>query len=622
VATSEYSQIKSAPQKIVDDYKALKMAGRERDRAMVLIGRAREGDYEAIAPDLFNDENTHPYIANFIDTAARDLAELIGQMPSLSCSAGTMKSEADKKRASNKNKIGSNYWFASELESQLLTAADQYISYGFLPMYVEPNFDKKLPSLFLEDPQGCYYSNDRWGKTRKFAKTWKETCKKLAAMFPECASRILQDSMGRSVDPGTKLEIVRYVDDDMCYLLLPEKQILLESYANVLPYCPAVVIERPGLKKGKPRGQFDDIIWVQVARAFMVRLTMEAGVKSVYAPTVVPRDVVELNIGEDAIIQTDNPAGVGKVKLDVPQAAFGLSAELQQEMETGARYPNARTGSIQASVVTGKGVDALMGTMNTQVRAAQIQLAKGIRSSTSMMFEMDEKLWPRVVRNVEGSLLGESYKLSYTPAKDIAGIYSCQVDYGLAMGQSPQNATVMMLQLQGAGLLSSGTIMRNLPLPIDAEDESRSIDVENTRKTLMAALAGMGQALPQIAASGGDPTDIVKMLAQVIRDRQNSKSIEDSLEAFYKKKAADAAAAAQQQAPQGPDDGSGGEPGAFPDPNAQGGPPGVPPGAGPPGPPGAQAGAPQALPDLATLVSQIRNGKAQQDASIIRRQAI
>jgi hypothetical protein len=141
-------------------------------------------------------------------------------------------------------------------------------------------------------------------------------------------------------------------------------------------------------------GQFDDVLWVQLARAVMAQLTLEAGHKAVEAPITVPNDVVELNIGPDASSRPTRAQGVGRVHLQVPGEAFALEAQLDQEMKIGSRYPDARIGQAQASVITGKGVQALMGGFDTQIKSAQTFLGRMLQDITELAFEMDEVWWP------------------------------------------------------------------------------------------------------------------------------------------------------------------------------------------------------------------------------------
>jgi hypothetical protein len=53
------------------------------------------------------------------------------------------------------------------------------------------------------------------------------------------------------------------------------------------------------------------------------------------------------------------------------------------------------------------------------------------------------------------------------------------------------------------------------------------------RTALLSSLQAYTQAIPQIAASGGDPSQIVSKIAQVIKARQKGQAIEDAIEEIF-----------------------------------------------------------------------------------------
>jgi hypothetical protein len=366
---------------------------------------------------------------------------------------------------------------------------------------------------------------------------------------------------------------------------------------------------------GESRGQYDGVIWVQLARHRMALLGLEAGVKAVGAPLAVPRDVAELAVGPDAVIVTDSPEKVRRVGIEVPQSTFALQEVLEQELRMGTRYPEGRAGGIDASVITGRGVDALMGSFDSQISTAQTVIGECLAKVTSFAFEIDAKVWPHQRKRITGTRQGEPYDLTYVPATTIGTTFSCDVSYGFAAGLSPNAATVMMLQLRGDGIIDRSTLRRNLPFDIDDEQMQRSLDVEQTadamKQGLFALLAGLGP----MSAQGMDPRPYLRSAAQIIAGRQNGKELHELfVEAFAPEvmdpEAAKAQAEAEEQAEAGGD--PGGNPGALPgmDPNS-----GLPAGTVP-----GQAGqAPGGAPDLQTLVAGMRGGSPQLDAAVTRR---
>lgn len=512
----------------------------KRDRVHELIRQVRNGNMRSMFPSELNFALSFEGvpIANFVDIVARDMAEALAPLPSLRCVSGKMKTDVDLRRAETKNRIGDNFWQHSHLETQMLKAADQYITYGFLPFFVEPDIDAKLPFIQCDDPRNAYYELDRYGRCTVYAKKWRRSIDDLCAMFPECGSGIRGGERAgdykRDESGETELDLIRWVDKTSVTLFLPARDgLILGTYAHKLNCVPVHIAERPG-HGDMPRGQFDDVIWVQVARAIMSTLALEAAHIAVQSPISVPTDMDDLSIGPHAIIQSDNPGAVQKLKLDLPPNIFAENQLLDQELKTGSRYPDARTGGIQgASVVTGKGVEALLGTFDTQIKGAQMVFKEAFQKITALCFEYDEAWWPNDSKTVNGLISGTSYEFDYVPSKDIAGRYTAVVTYGFASGMHPSQAIVTLLQLEGAGLIAKGTLQENLPIDLDQLQERRKIDIEGTREALKQGLFALIQSSGQIAAQGQDPMPYLKLAVDSVRGLQNGQTVEDAIFAAF-----------------------------------------------------------------------------------------
>jgi hypothetical protein len=583
-----------------------------RDGRMREIRLVRSGDVNHLYPGLFSEDFPRPIVANMIDTAARDLAETIAPLPALKCSSKSMATETDRKRAAVREHIGYDYWKQSKLAVQMFWGADRYLSYGFLPIYSEVDFDSQSPVIRVEDPIGCYYQKNRFGKVIWFAKRWAEPAQALAARFPEHAARILRTNEFGEESKGQHLEVIRYCDADQWILYLPDRECLvLSAHANLTKDCPVQVAERPGLDE-ESRGQWDQVAWVQLAKARFAMLSLEAAHKAVTAPMVLPKDVAELSLGPDAVIQTDNPQGVGRVRMELPQSAMAFSQQLQEELMRGARYPEGRMGGVDASVITGRGIQALLGGFDTQIKTAQVLLGEAIARATEYCFELDVKVYGGTRKHIQGTMSGKPYDLYYTPSTDIADNTRADVTYGYAAGMSPNQAIVALLQLRGDNLISRSTFRDQLPFDIDAEQEQRDIDLEQTSDAMLQGLFGIAQASGQLIAQGQDPMPILHGIAKFMDLRRKGKDTPAAMIAAF----APPEPTPEEQAAQ-----------AQPDAAAAGAPAEA--GAG-------GLGAPQEAPlslagggaaqmpaaGLQQLVAGLRNGSPQMNASVSRRSPI
>ena len=411
------------------------------------------------------------------------------------------------------------------------TGADWYLTYGFVPFIVELDEEAKLPRIRIENPIGAYPEFDRYGRCVAFAKRYMMQLGELVALFPEYEYQLL-GKFRYEQDLTQQVEMIRYYDKDQSVIYIPTKQNLVLSQAkNPLGKMMIVVARKPSID-GDMRGQFDDILGIQLLRNRFALLAMEAAEKSVQAPIVLPSDVNELQLGGDAIIRTANPAGARRLELTLPQGAFTEQTLLNQELRTGARYPEGRTGNIDASIVTGQGVQALMGAFDTQVKSAQAIFASALRDVIQICFATDEQIFPeeKTIRGVEA---GAPYELTYSPKKDIKGDYSADVRYGMLAGLNPAQGLIFMLQALGGGLISKDLAMRELPFQINVTQETEKIEVEQMRQALLGSLTAYTQAIPAMATQGGDPTEIVQKIAAVIKARQKGQALEDAIEATF-----------------------------------------------------------------------------------------
>lgn len=511
---------------------ALKLKYVERDSRMADILEIRRGNMVNVAPEFFPEGMSKPMIANFIDVAARDISEVLAPLPSFNCQTTNVTSDRAKKNADTRTLIANNYVQFARLQTQMYTGADYYGTYGFLPIVVEPDTENRLPRIRIENPIGAYPEFDRYGRIVAYSKRYVKTIAELLVDFPEYSRQILDDKSVEDVDIYATLEMIRYEDADQITLFLPTRQnLVLRTTPNPMGEVMVRIAKRPGVDD-EPRGQFDDILWAQIARARFALLAMDAAEKSVNAPLAIPNDVQEFTFGPDAILRSQNPQAIRRVGLEVPPAAFTEAELLQREMRMGARYPEGRSGTIDASVITGQGVQALLGAFDTQVKTGQQILSDVFEDVLALCFKMDEMLFPGE-KTINGVNNGSPYELKYDPRKDIKGEYSIQVRYGLMSGLDPSRALIFSLQALGADLISRDFIMRELPWSMNVTGEQERIDIQKMRDNLNASMNALAQAIPQMATQGQDPSDIVSKMAQVIKERQAGVSIEDAVEKIF-----------------------------------------------------------------------------------------
>jgi hypothetical protein len=510
---------------------SLRYRNNERDARNLDVLAVRKGKIAEVYPDFFPDGVDANVVANFIDIVARDLSEVMAPLPAVNCSAANAVNDRARSFADKRTRIAANYFQHSDLAVQMYSGADWYLTYGFVPFIIELDEDSKLPRIRIENPIGAYPEFDRYGRCVAFAKRYTLTLGELVSQFPEYERELL-GGYGYKQDLNHQVEMIRYYDKDQSVIYIPSKgDLVLSKASNPLGKMMVVVARKPSID-GELRGQFDDVLGIQLLRNRFALLAMEAAEKSVQAPIVLPQDVQELQLGGDAVIRTSNPAGVRRVELSIPQGAFAEQSQLNQELRVGTRYPESRTGNIDASVVTGQGVQALMGAFDTQVKSAQAIFAASLRDVITICFEVDEMIFPeeKTIRGVDS---GSPYEITYKPSKDIKSDYSADVRYGMLAGLNPAQGLIFMLQALGGGLISKDMAMRELPFTVNVTQELEKIEIENMRTALLGGITAMAQAIPAMATQGQDPSEMVNKIAAVIKARQKGQALEDAIEATF-----------------------------------------------------------------------------------------
>lgn len=520
-------------EQIADKVTALKHRNSNRDAAMQDILAVRKGEISGIAPDMFPEGMPKPMVANFVDVAARDMAEVLAPLPSFNCTTSNTTSDRAKKVADKRTMIANNYVQTSKLQSQMYTGADWYLTYAFLPIVVEPDFELGMPRIRIENPLGSYPEFDKYSRLISFTKRYVKTVRELIVDFPEYEVQILGGYGRENYDLNSQLELVRYEDRDQVVLFLPDRGNFVLKYApNPIGRMMTVVARRPGIDPDEPRGQFDDVLWVQIARARFAFLAMDAAEKSVMAPLALPNDVQEFAFGPDAILRSANPQSIRRVGLDISPAAFTEQQALQNEMRLGSRYPEGRSGIMDASVITGQGIQALLGGFDTQIKAGQQILSEALEDVISLCFDMDEKLFP-FAKTMRGIYNGAPYELTYNPTVDIKGDQTVQVRYGLMSGLDPSRALIFSLQALQADLISRDFVMRELPWSMNVSAEQERIDIEKLRSALTSSIMAASQAIPAMAAQGGDPSELITKIADVIDQRRGGVAVEEAVKKVF-----------------------------------------------------------------------------------------
>lgn len=503
----------------------------ERDARMQEVFDVRANRFSHVQPGSAPDAWPKSIVANAIDIAARQLAENLATFPSINCSSGTMTSQRARDMAAKRTKIAYSYVEESQLRVKLPQGCDWYLSYGFLPIVVDADFESRRPVIRFDCPMKAYPQLDLRGRVVSYTKVWRETAAQLADKFPQYADRILArntDLRGEG-SPDALLECIKYCDKDHYVLYLPERSnLVLMAHPNFFGKVPIALAVKPSFDD-QTRGQFDDVPYMQLARQRMALLGLQATQQTVRAPLAIPPDVQKIAFGDDAVIRTSRPQDIRRVGTDMPVAAFQQEQMLAEEIQRATRTPAAATGDVQASIITGRGVEALNSGYDIQVATGQTIIGNALQNALSLAFEMDEYYWPDHDKNIRGMVNGAPYDEMYRPRRDIHGNHQVQVSYGFASGLNPNQALIFLLQLRGDQQVSRDFVQRQLPMDIDVSQMQANIDIEQVQDALKQGIFAMLSSAGIMAQQGIDPTDVLRKAAAIIEKREKGVPIHTAI---------------------------------------------------------------------------------------------
>ena len=512
---------------IFERVKSVKNDWHQRDTSATLIRAVLSGDWERVAPGAFTEDYPAPMVANRIKVMSKDVAASLAPLPSINCAATNAMSESAQKQAMNRSRIANAYVKGSNLEAQHTDFATHFNTFGLGVYFVEPDLDEKMPRIRVRNGGNCYAVWDSQGRTKWAFEEFMLSPAQLVAQFPQ--AREAMDKHGKL--GGKKVTVIRYSGGGITVSYLPEcsNEVLLQHSAMGTD-CQYVAVPLPGEGtsfSGVPRGAYDDLIYPQIADHEFRMLQLEAASKAVQAPLAVPPDVTDVAYGPDAVIRTQQPQNVRRVATEIPNAAFAASELIRQDIAVGGMSPESRTGNIQASVITGKGIEAASAGYSSQIANAQIMIAFGLEQAIRKCFQMDEHLWGDVKKKITGTEQGAPFTLDYIPSKAINGDHSVEISYGFLSGMAPNNALVFVLQAQAAGLISRDFAARQLPVGMNVTEEFHKIDLETLRNSLMQGISALSQAVPGMVMNGQDPTPIIRGISEIAAGIKKGQQLED-----------------------------------------------------------------------------------------------
>jgi hypothetical protein len=517
---------------------------------------------DVIVPLNELDRNTRSSVANLLVQGLDQMSMRVSStMPSPYFPALREGQDRSMKLARDRKRAMLAIWDENRMNMKMRRRARHLLAYSNSPVFIKPNFDKRIPEWQLRNPldtfpapsvdvdnpvpDNCIFT---YGRTYRW----------LTQNYGDAINGVL-----RVGNPSwdTMFKILEYVcDNEVVTVVLGAEKTLDPMTGAYSMGAPAVELERVINKTGmplvvvpqritldKPHGQFDGLLGMYYTRARLQALTEIAIERGIF-----PDEYLVARQGDNPeIIQiADGKTGqLGVVKggdIQQLQTNPGYKTDValdrleRQERLEGA-IPAEFGGESGTNIRTGRrGDSVLAATVDFRVQEAQDIFASSMVQEDKIAIAIEKTYWGNSSKSFFISGMGGGIK-DYTPNK----MWETDFHYVAysAAGSDVNSLIVGLGQRLGTGLMSKESAREADPLISDPEMERDRIMAEGIEAALLSSIQA------QAADPNGpyQPDDLAYIAEQV---QSNKMSLSEAIMSAQKRAQARQAAAAPQGSPE------------------------------------------------------------------------
>jgi hypothetical protein len=517
---------------------------------------------DVIVPLNELDRNTRSSVANLLVQGLDQMSMRVSStMPSPYFPALREGQDRSMRLARDRKRAMLAIWDDNRMNMKMRRRARHLLAYSNSPVFIKPNFDKRIPEWQLRNPldtfpapsvdidnpvpDNCIFT---YGRTYRW----------LTQNYGDVINGVLRVG---SPSWDTMFKILEYVcDNEVVTVVLGAEKTIDPMTGAYSMGAPAVELERVINKTGmplvvvpqritldKPHGQFDGLLGMYYTRARLQALTEIAIERGIF-----PDEYLVARQGDNPeIIQiADGKTGqLGVVKggdIQQLQTNPGYKTDValdrleRQERLEGA-IPAEFGGESGTNIRTGRrGDSVLAATVDFRVQEAQDIFASSMVQEDKIAIAIEKTYWGNSSKSFFIPGMGGGVK-DYTPNKMWETDFH-YVSYSAA-GSDVNNLIVGLGQRLGTGLMSKESAREADPLISDPELERDRIVAEGIEAALLSSIQA------QAADPNGpyQPDDLAYVAEQV---QSNKMSLPEAIMAAQKRAQERQAAMAPQGAPE------------------------------------------------------------------------
>ena len=516
-----------------------------------ILGQMREvrtlANGEVIVPLNELDRNTRSSVANLlVQGLDQNSMRVASTMPSVYFPALKEGNDRSMKMARDRKRAMMSIWDQNRFSQKMRMRARYLIGYAESPVFIKPNFDKRLPEWHLRNPLDTFASptSDPTNPVPDDCIfTYSRSYKWLMRNYGDALNGVLRVGDPSPDDLYTILEYV--CENEVVTIVMGNPRDRNPYTGEVFMGSPFVELSRIINRTGMPlvvipqrytldkqRGQFDGLLGMYYTRARLQALTEIAIERGIF-----PDEYLIARPGENPeVIQiADGKTGqLGVVKggdIQQLQQNPGYKTDValdrleRQERLEGA-IPAEFGGESGTNIRTGRrGEAVLSATVDFRVQEYQEILANAIYEEDKIAIQIEKSYWGNASKSFFIPGMGGGIK-DYTPNK----MWETDFHYVAysASGSDVNSLIVGIGQRLGIGTMSKESAREADPLISDPELEKDRIVAEGIEAALLSSIQA------QAADPNGpyQPADLAYIAEQV---QSNRMTLAEAIQAAQKR---------------------------------------------------------------------------------------
>ena len=301
---------------------------------------------------------------------------------------------------------------------------------------------------------------------------------------------------------STGVTVCEYHCADGMYLNVPEIQeqdLVLAFVPNLLQSGPSFVFAKR-FSFDRLQNQYVHIYGLMGQMAKYNILSMIASEDSTFRPTNIIGELESgsYEMGRGAINMFREGTRIERPTSEMPQHMMQQVQLLERQIRIGANYSVQEDGQAASGWTTGKGMAALKGAANNNIREYHVVMSNALKELDVRRLEMSEMYWAGKKKKyyTVGGL-----PRTYDPKTRINGDYRTRRVYGAMATWDDQEKIIIGMQLKTAGVMDTETLQENIDGLKNLGQVNMRIQKERATEVLYARLEQRSEEDPKADAA-------------------------------------------------------------------------------------------------------------------------